>query len=120
MKTTKLKGKQKDILGNPYVNKIKKKIQTIERTIYSTETTIEQENAKRQQAWTSTNFTEDTSTQPKDGTPILNSQNFTIHAKNALIESYLKLADLKRMEAGGLEQHANWLKETNTFSIRTS
>lgn len=95
-------------IGDVYIRKIRKKISSLEREIHTVENTIRKENKTREKLWSSSSET---------GEKIQESQQFTLQSKEVLALAYVKLADLKRLEARGLEQRAFWLKTSENFEI---
>lgn len=107
-KTTSTTRHKKPSIGDVYVNKIRKKINSIEREILTTEEFLFKEDQKRKLIY-------EKNLGLQEALPSLKT---TDQGKDALAASYNKLADLKRMEASGLDQHAEWLKTIATTEIK--
>lgn len=99
-------------IGDIYIKKIRRKINALERLIHNTESTIIKENKTRERIWTNDQIEHKEKTKKID-----ESQKFVLQCKSSLASAYTGLADLKRMEANGLDQRASWLKNSDNYDL---
>lgn len=114
-----MKTKLTSDLGDAYIKKIRKKSFSLEKTILAHETNYKEEKKRRTKLWNQ--ITDDSKLTEKEKesleTKLKQSREITTQILPALIISYNKLADLKRVEATALEGRAAWIDLQNPMEV---
>jgi hypothetical protein len=105
-------------IGDEYIKKLRKKITSVEKTIFLHENNYVKEKNKRAQLWDEITKSNLKLHKEKLETQIAQSQEIANNITNILHNEYEKLANLKRAEASAFEARAAWIVQQNPFEIQ--